>query len=148
MKNSTWILLFCILISAATQSCTKSVDPATNNGSSPITAILVVNTWKVNSFLDGTQDKTANFTGITFTFDTTGVFSAGKDNDILTGSWTFSKLFHGVQVNSGSIKLDLGDKSPYGRLRGEWKIESFTPTKVVLTDEDDVNGDHLELIRL
>ena len=148
MKNSTWILLFSILMVAATQSCTKSVDPATNNGSSPITAILVVNTWKVNSFQDGTQDRTANFTGITFTFDTTGVFSAGKDNDIVSGSWAFSKLFHGVQVNSGSIKLDLGDKSPYGRLREEWKIISFTPTNVVLTDEEDVNGVHLELVRL
>lgn len=140
-------LLFCLLLIPAL-GCKKSSDANTVGVDNSVPATLTVSTWKITAYGEGGDDKAPTYKNITFTFETSGLLSAGNGNDITTGSWSFSKLFHGVQVDIGSVKINLGNSSLYNRLGEEWKVLTISPTKIVLTNESDANGDHLELSRL
>src|SRR6478735_2673497 len=91
MKLKITAALISILFLAA--SCSKNLDNPNK--------VVVDGTWKVALFTDSGNDETSDFTGYTFTFNSTGIITAVKNATSQNGTWS---------TTSSKFNIDLGPK--------------------------------------
>ncbi len=97
------ILLFC-LVSGCKKSDTATT-PSTNSA-------FISGTWKITSFIQKTEDKTSDFSGLNFTFssDSKLVVSGSKN---VTGSWLYKAPSSDYYGNSTAaiFNINIGTES-------------------------------------
>jgi hypothetical protein len=104
---------------------------------------LMNGTWKVTSFKIDGQDKTAQFSGVVFTFNTDGTLTVFGSTSI-TGTWD---VLRENDSNDDDLfddrhnELILNVPSPFEVISDDWEIDKFSDTKIEskdASDDDDV----------
>ena len=109
-----------------------------NSVSSNTSQIVSSGSWRVTLFTDSGNDETADFSGYSFTFSSTGAITAVKNGATKNGTWSVSN-------SSGKFNIDLGPKDatnkPLGELTDDWKILSSTTTEIRLGDDNTASNE-------
>lgn len=137
--------LSCGLLTLLTfMHCTQeTVQPFTN--AEQFGSALTSGTWRITSFIDSGKDQTSNFSGYNFTFNSSGILTAVRDNSTITGSWD-------TENDDDDLKLYLAFLSPriFEDLTEDWRITAeSTEAKLVLEHLSGGNGgtDYLTLVK-
>ncbi|HEY6502979.1 MAG TPA: hypothetical protein VIZ28_03300 [Chitinophagaceae bacterium] len=116
-----------------------SCDPS-NSVSSNVSQVASSGSWCVTLFTDSGNDETADFSGYSFTFSSSGTVAAVKNGATQTGTWN-------VNTSSNKFNIDLGPKvatnKPLGELTDDWKILSNSTTEIRLGDDNTANNEFL-----
>jgi hypothetical protein len=133
MQQSLKAILFIALLSTTLFACRKQDDDiaATSN------QVLTSGTWKVSSFTELSDNKTSDFLGYDFDFNSDGKLIVSKSGTVMEGSWS---------ISSNRLNIDLGSRSASGKLgelTDDWLI--FSKTSLEMTLKDD-NSERQELL--
>lgn len=103
-------------------------------GNPNLISILADGTWHVSYYFDNI-DKTLNYNGYNFTFNSNGTVVAVKGTNNIVGAWS-------AFVNSGQdVFLLKFDDSKLDELEDDWKITEYTTTNVRLKNESSSSGE-------
>ncbi|MFS4468768.1 hypothetical protein [Maribacter sp. 2210JD10-5] len=94
--------------------------------------ILTDGTWEVNTFLDADVDKTTDFNGYSFNFDTDGTVIA-DNGTIFNGTWL-------IQTGNTRLLLDFGTGAPLELLNVNWKIDAVSESRVEVREVGEGNA--------
>lgn len=118
--------------------CTKKDTPGT------VASSVTNGTWRVSHFSERSTNKSSDFSGYTFTFQSNGKVLAAKNGVIKEGNWSES-------TSSQKLVIDLGVKSdvnkPLGELTNDWIIVTKTETKINLADDNTSSNELLEFTK-
>ncbi len=127
MKTLSVISALVLLLSFT--SCQRSNDNS-NNTAVQNQQTAASGTWRVSSFTEPGDDKTADFSGYSFSFNN-GTITAV--NAGITKNGTLS-------ITSTRFIIDMGPKNssnkPLGELTDDWRIISISGTEIKLTDDN------------
>jgi hypothetical protein len=131
----TTISYFLLAIVLFLVSCDRN-----NSISSNTSLVAASGSWRVTLFTDSGNDETADFSGYSFTFSSTGTVTAVKNGVSKTGTWS-------VSSSSNKFNIDLGPKDntnlPLGELTDDWKILSSNATEIRLGDDNTASNEFL-----
>ena len=100
-----------------------------------VDAVIINGEWKVESYIDGDQNKTENYYLYTMDFLESGrVKITDPNNGVTAGSWL---AYRNDGLNLG---MYFGNNEPFGALNHRWKIKEITPNKIELKDFDSNGG--------
>lgn len=106
----------------------------TGSGGDDLTTILTDGLWFVASYLEDTDDQTANYNGYELNFDITGTVVA--DNGSNPNNGTYAVLSGGNQM-----ALDFGTAMPFSEFNDtDWDVLSVSATEVIIQDVSGGNG--------
>jgi hypothetical protein len=95
---------------------------------------IVDGTWRVSSFIDGSEDETYEYNGYVFTFNLNGTSLAVRNSITTNGNWA-------SYVDDGYSKLTL---SYYGdaleECERDWRVIEFSSTFIKLRHISESNG--------
>lgn len=122
MKNMKYTLIASILL-IGLMACSKKKTEKNIEGS-----------WKVTRFIDSGEDKTAAYSGATFTFNKNGnlTFQHGSS---YSGNWKIEKESDDDHPKNSMEFYIL--VSGHESLSDDWHIESESKSKLSLVDYDD-----------
>ena len=85
------------------------------------TTQATTNGWRITSFLDDGKNLTTSFDGYVFDFQSTGVVTATKGNDIIKGVWK-------EYTDSGRTKfvLEFTMSGVFGEISEDWTLVTKT----------------------
>ena len=128
VKAPLWSMAFlCLFIFS---SCSKSSSDSTGNTTSPNVNpgnTIVSGTWKIGSYTQRTEDKTAQFEGYSFTFSTGGLLTAVKAGNATSVTWSYQPSivgYYGNTATNASFTINLGTASPLSRLTRTWNVDT------------------------
>ncbi|MGB6268722.1 MAG: hypothetical protein WBF67_06875 [Olleya sp.] len=100
----------------------------TSTGGTNLTNILSDGQWFVASYLEDTDDQTANYNGYQLDFDNNGTVVATNGSNPNNGTWA-------VQSSGNVLVLNFGTSMPFSELNDDnWDVISVTTTEVVVQD--------------
>lgn len=108
---------------------------------------LMNGTWKVTSFKDDGQDKTSQFAGVVFTFNTDGTVTLNGAVSV-KGTWDVAKEDDSNDddlFDDRHQELILNIPSPYESISDDWEIDKFSDTKI--ESKDDSNDDEVLILQ-
>jgi hypothetical protein len=135
IKSSAIVSIAMLL--AACSSYTNPVAPTTTD---TVSASIAGN-WVISSLVQGTEDKTSQFSGYTLTFtetsDQSGAVTATRNGSTISGTWSHSPAvtYYGSS-STESIVLNLGTATPFDRVTGTWNVASSTGAKLSLASPE------------
>jgi hypothetical protein len=91
-----------------------------------LSEVIVSGSWKISSFIDGSEDKTADYEGYIFTFSANGTSLAVRNATSLNGNWA-------SYVDSNESKLELsffGDTLE--EIEDDWRVIEFSEALIKL----------------
>ena len=138
MKNINRTLFFLGIISlAAISSCKKddSTDPTSN-----IVQIVTTGTWRITYFVEPNEDKTNDFTGYTFSFNSNGQLIATLSGVNTTGSWAWDD-------SSSKFHISIGNSKPLSDLTDDWLILEKTENLIRLKNDNPTKNELLNFTR-
>jgi hypothetical protein len=100
-----------------------------------LSEVIVSGPWKIFSFIDGGEDKTADYLGYVFTFSANGTSLAVRNATSLTGNWA-------SYVDSDYSKLELsflGDTLE--EIEDDWRVIEFSETLIKLSNVSGGDGE-------
>jgi hypothetical protein len=113
------ILYFAACVSVDDYTVFKSVTPIVTKGN-----------WKVNLYMDANNDKTNDFAGYSFVFNSNGDVTASKNGNGINGHWYEDNV-------SKKVAIDLGNTDPMLiKLNDSWNIDDVNNTSVSLENEN------------
>ena len=127
------VILLMIGLLACSDEETVPTDRAT------IIAILIDGPWRVSFFFDKDEEETDEFDGLTFQFDSNGVFEAFQNGSLLkAGTWQLA-------LDDGRQKLiiDIEGTQPLDELNEDWDILEVSSDLIRLEDNRDDNEEEL-----
>ncbi len=139
-------LLTIITLLFATIACSTSNDNNVDDSSSGdnSTADQIENTaqtgtWRITYFYDSDQDKTSNFSGYVFTFNSDGSLVTVNGNNTISGTWSVT---NSSSSNSDDHHFNVHFLSPnnFEDLSDDWEIVSTSSSKIELRDVSGGNG--------
>ena len=120
MKN-LFVRRFLLLsfIVASFCGCTKD-----DNSSDPINPnnTVVTGNWTITNYRQRTEDKTSQYAGYSFTFNSDGTVTANKSGVSTTGLWSYSSASGSTYV--GLFSISLGNDDPLKRLNESWLVDA------------------------
>lgn len=135
MKRLTFPGVLAVLLLLT--SCTKSTsDPG------PVTPIVTQGNWVVSLFTEPGENKTGEFSGYQFIFQSDGKLIVTKNGATQKeGSWS-------ENTSSHKLIIELGPKDnsnkPLGELTDDWVVSSRSETKISLRDDNSSSNEVLE----
>lgn len=135
MKRLSFLSMFAL--AGLFVSCTKSTsDPG------PVTPIVTQGDWVVSLFTEPGENKTGEFSGYSFTFQTDGKLIVRKNGTTQKeGSWS-------ENTSSHKLIIELGPKDnsnkPLGELTDDWMVSSRSDSKISLRDDNSTSNEILE----
>jgi hypothetical protein len=132
MKSLFSLSSLVILISLLA-SCNHSDDDM-NTLSNAATA----GKWKIAFYFDK-KDETSDFSGYTFNFNTDGTATAQKGATTVAGTWS---------VSGSKFILDFGGDPVLDELNDDWLIVEKTNSSIKLKDDNSLQDDQLNFIKL
>jgi hypothetical protein len=137
---------FVVTIAFSVIGCSKSATSPTNNNSNTNTATLITSgAWKITAYTQKTEDKTANFDGIDFTFKSDGTLQASGANTA-SGSWAYAAAVSNYYSNSASsptLTINLGNSSPFNRISKTWDVGDVTASTIKLSNHEVAEDEHV-----
>ncbi len=98
------------------------------NGNDDLSSILVDGLWFVASYMEDTDDQTANYAGYELDFNMDGSVSASNGSTTNNGTWT---VFSG----GNQMTLNFGTDLPFEEFNDDdWDVISVSSTEVVIQD--------------
>ena len=100
-----------------------------------LSEVIVSGSWKISSFIDGSENKTSDYEGYIFTFSANGTSLAVRNATSLNGNWA-------SYVDSDYAKLELsffGDT--LDEIEDDWRVIEFNGTLIKLSDVSGGNGE-------
>ena len=134
MKNiRTKFLALLLITSAAFFSCKKgdpipphmrtvTEAPATNNPT------LTRGEWRIAMFSKNGTDRTVDFRGYVFMFNSDGILKVTKNNNSSEGAWLASPGATGFMIHFASV--------PFNELNNDWQIKGETYNDLKLVHEN------------
>jgi hypothetical protein len=126
MKNINRIVFVLVLISIVSLS---SCEKDKSSTSSSVTQIVTTGTWRVSYFIESNEDKTGDFSGYTFTFNSNGQLIATLSGANTTGSW-------GWDDSSSKMNISIGSSKPLSDLTDDWLVVEKTETLIKLKNDN------------
>jgi len=146
--TSRTIVSVAMLLAACSGYSSNPTAPTTTD---TVTASIAGN-WVIASLVQGTEDKTSQFSGYTLTFAETGnesgTLTATRNNSTVTGTWSHSPAvtYYGSS-STESIVLNLGTATPFDRITGTWNVDSSTGTQLSLASPEVAEAKNLVLTK-
>ena len=131
-------LAFFVFVVFTFSSCKKPV--ADSNPNFSITELLTSGPWEITHFTDGTNDRSSNFSGYTFTFLSSGKIYAANTTETITGTWT----------NENSVTLlniSISGNAPLPYLNKNWIVSSTANSSVILLDDNSGSVSEIHLVK-
>ena len=120
-------------------ACT-SIDNYTIGKSA--TPIVTKGVWKANFFTSAHNDRIADLSGYTFTFNSSGILTASKNGVDVSGKWFEDDI-------ANRISIDLGASDPsLEKINGHWNIRDISGAKVEFRDNDRKADEELNITML
>ena len=134
MKNRIIFIMLLIITTVAVSSCSKDdenlADPSQTQQN------VQSGTWRVTLYNDSGENRTSNFNGYNFTFNSNGSVTAS--NGVITQTGTLS-----VYTDSGVTKFQLTFQTvsgPFEEISEDWRILTQSTVKVELENVSGGNG--------
>ena len=118
-------------------ACTKNATTPDNNSSTVVTGSFTIT--KLTD-RNTNEDKTANFSGYTFTFSDNGKITALKNNASSSGTYTKKPAHEG---EAAKLIISFND-APLNELNKSWQIDLISDTSIHLSDDDVSSNEVLE----
>lgn len=104
--------------------------------------VLTQGEWIVTYFFEGGEDQTDDFEDFTFTFSSSGTFSASNGSTVYQGEWETE--FDDDEIE---LELDFDDSGPLDELDDDWILIDFSADRIRLKDSSDGNTTYLTFER-
>lgn len=130
MKKLFASAIITVLFTTFLVSCNKS-DDDDNTTSTPVATVMGSGAWTVSAFIDHGTNRTAEFTGYTFTFENAGYASAVLGSVVTNGTWATT-----TTANLERVQLDYGTTAPLSSLKNDWKVSGKSAVQVQMLDVD------------
>jgi hypothetical protein len=110
-------------------------DDDTDEENPTISSVIVKGFWIVAEYTEGDVEKTQNYDGFQWDFNTEGGVVASNGTDEVNGTWS-------TLNDSGSdyFVLDFGQTAPFDQFNEDWEIVEFHETKLVLRNVSGGDG--------
>jgi ribosome-associated toxin RatA of RatAB toxin-antitoxin module len=130
------ILLFLLTTASTCTSDDDSIKTSNDNSVATVKTAVAQTTWKVANYTEKGVDKTARFSGYTFTFGPNGALSATSGTTTLTGTWA-----SGTDDSTPKFILKFNVTSgPFEEISEDWKIVKASETSIELKNVSGGNG--------
>lgn len=127
-KQIVLIALVCLSLSSCKKDSPKNVSKALENG-----------TWKITLFQEDTENKTTDYNGDRFTFNSDGTVKATHSATDFSGTWKTQK-----DSDHTELVLNFMNPSELMELSDDWHIIENTDKIIKLHDESgDGTSDYL-----
>ncbi|WGH75471.1 hypothetical protein P8625_15595 [Tenacibaculum tangerinum] len=122
-------------------SCTEENDtPISNN--IQIENNLKNGVWKITSFIDSGTDKTIDFLGYNFTFDSSGVLYATNEANNYQGTWSITNSNSNDDSQEDlDFNINFNLTNNFVELNEDWDFVSHSSTKIALINISGGDGD-------
>jgi hypothetical protein len=137
-----------MLLAACSGSYSNSTAPTTTDTVTP----SIAGNWVIASLVQGTEDKTSQYSGYTLSFTETsaesGTVTATRNNSTVSGTWSHSAgvTYYG-STSTESIVLNLGTATPFDKITGTWNVTSSTDTELSLASPEVAEATQLVLMK-
>jgi hypothetical protein len=122
-------------------SCKKDKNKTSNNTQTQIQTNVNSGSWRITKFIDSGTDETNHFTDFNFIFNPTGVLNVNNGVTDYSGSWSVTDSNSNDDTQSDlSFNIHFNLTNDFEDLNDDWKIVSYSSTKVELTDVSGGNG--------
>lgn len=116
-------------------SCKKD-----SNSTSSVTQIVTTGSWRITTFIEASEDKTSDFTGYTFSFNSNGQLAATLSGANTTGIW-------GWDDSNSKFHISIGSSKPLLSLTDDWVVLEKTETLVRLKNDNPAKNELLSFTR-
>lgn len=100
--------------------------------------ILTDGSWRIDSFIEDSEDHTSNWQDYAFVFNPNGTLTATRGASILTGTWHTDTDDGELELN---LQLNVGD--PLDEINEDWTVISYNSSTIELSDDDDDDSSQL-----
>ncbi|MCF8258026.1 MAG: hypothetical protein K9J06_10745 [Flavobacteriales bacterium] len=139
-QNLKLSILACVVGLSSIVSCTTNED-GTNVTQSQVETNVQSGTWRITKFIDSGTDETNHFTGYNFTFNDSGVLSAGNGTNSYDGSWSISDSNSNDDSQDDlDFNINFNLTNDFEDLVDDWNFVSQSATRIELTDVSGGNG--------
>jgi hypothetical protein len=122
-------------------SCKKDKNKTSNNTQTQIQTNVNTGSWRITKFIDSGTDETNHFTDFSFIFNPTGILNANNGVNDYSGSWSITDSNSNDDTQSDlSFNIYFNLTNDFEDLNDDWKIVSYSSTKIELTDVSGGNG--------
>jgi hypothetical protein len=138
MKTSNRITCLLILTTLFAFSSCKKDD---NSSSTPgVVQIVTTGSWSITYFVESSENKTADFAGYTFSFNSNGQLTATLSGANTTGTW-------GWDDSSSKFHITMGSSKPLSDLTDDWLVLEKTETLIRLKNDNAAKNELLTFSR-
>ena len=128
-----------------TMSCTTNDTIITDNSAAiqQVQNTAKSGDWRITNFNDSGTNKTANFTGFSFTFSDNNTITAVNGSTTVSGTWSVRDSNNSSNDDSSNdIDFDISFASPrnFQDLTEDWSIVSSSNSKIDLKHVSGGNG--------
>lgn len=140
IQKSIFLAMIALMLGACeTDDSANNNDPMTAQEIEAASMVATSGTWRVTNYNDDGQDETSDYTGYSFTFETTGVLTATKDATTISGTWSITDDSSSSSDDDDddidfNIFFPVSDDHPLDDLSDDWDIVSFDATTINLID--------------
>lgn len=131
-KHTIRLSLFVGLIGLLTlSSCNKDKNSVQNEVETSVSS----GTWRITKFIDSGSDETSNFTGYTFSFNSSDVLSATNGTNTYTGTWSITDSNSNDDTQDDlDFNINFALSNNFQDLSDDWDFVSQSSTKIELID--------------
>ena len=135
MNGTVYYLIILTLV--ALSSCKKD----DNSGSTQdIVQVVTSGTWRITSFVESSENKTADFAGYTFSFESNSQLIASLSGTNTIGSWRWDD-------GSSKFHISIGNGTPLSDFTDDWLILEKTETLIRLKNDNAAKNEFLNFTR-
>lgn len=128
MKKLTWLLI--PLFGFMMASCGEDADLANPN---TVTDVVTQGKWKINIYLDASQDQTSDFAGYSLGFERNGVVTATCNGTDCSGSWSEDRVTRKLTINFPNASPVLE------RINNQWSVADINAALIHLSNNETGN---------
>jgi len=125
-KIHTITILFALLI-LTSWGCSKDDGSNANTDVEAVQSSLQVDRWNVTYFFHDGADRTTDFRGFLFTFNSNGSISAINNLFTVNGSWSVVKDGNFTEVN-----IAFASPSTFQNLTKDWRVNTNTFSRITM----------------
>jgi len=145
MKKNSLLLLSLIFYVILLGGCKKSGTANNNTDTTVSTPFMSSGAWNISSFTQKMEDKTADFSGMDFSFSGDGKVTVTglKSAD---GTWSYSPAvtgYYGTTGTSATFTLNIVSGSTFTNLSRTWNVGTHSATSLQLNHPEALEDEHV-----
>lgn len=140
MKNTTKTTILILILGIVTISACKKED--NSPASSSVSSIITSGSWRVSYYHESGNDRTSNFSGYTFTFNSNETMTAANSSGTTNGTWKND------DSNANEFHMSMGSASPCNVLNHGWLIISKTSSEIDMKDDNSAHDEEMHFTKI